>query len=207
MIELSILNYCAKLNEQNEMFPSVFDYAQEHKVPIIDADSLNVLKHQLRLMNRKRILEIGTAIGYSGLHMLSVADDIHLTTIEKDKTLHDIAVENFKTHGALSRVNAICMDAKEIDPDALGHFDMLFIDASKANNQFFFEKFEPLLDESGIIIVDNILARGLVIEDEITNKNLNKMVKKVDAFNQFVATSEFHASFLPVGDGLLIISR
>lgn len=207
MIELSILNYCAKLNEQKEAFPSVFNYAQKHNIPIIDADALNVLKHQLRLTNRKRILEIGTAIGYSGLHMLSVANDIHLTTIEKDTVLHDIAVENFKTYGLESRVNAICVDAKDTALDALGNFDMLFIDASKANNQFFFEKFEPLLDESGIIIVDNILARGLVIEDEITNKNLNKMVKKVDSFNQFVAMSDFHTSFLPVGDGLLIISR
>lgn len=207
MIELSILNYCAKLNEQEEIYPDVFLYAQQENVPIIDVDALNVLKHMIRLTKRKRILEVGTAIGYSGLHMLSVDDDIQLTTIEKDQVLHDVAVENFKKHNVENRVNAFCMNAKEVDTDTLGQFDMLFIDASKANNQFFFEKFKPLLTEQGIIIVDNILVRGLVIEEKITNKNLNKMVKKVDAFNQFVAKSDYHASFLPIGDGLMIISR
>lgn len=204
---LSIINYCADLNTQTEVFPEVFTFAQERKVPIIDQDALNVVKHIVRLSKVKHILEIGTAIGYSGMHLLEVNDNIHLTTIEKDAELYNIATNHFEQYNYTDRVKSIHDDAKEVDMHTLGMFDMLFIDASKANNALFFDRYKSLLTEDGIVIVDNILVRGLVVEEKIENKNLNKMVEKVKQFNQHIAYSDYHASFLPVGDGLMIISK
>lgn len=204
---LSIINYCADLNTQTEVFPEVFTFAQERKVPIIDQDALNVVKHIVRLSKVKHILEIGTAIGYSGMHLLEVNDNIHLTTIEKDAELYNIATNHFEQYNYTDRVKSIHGDAKEVDMHTLGMFDMLFIDASKANNALFFDRYKSLLTEDGIVIVDNILVRGLVVEEKIENKNLNKMVEKVKQFNQHIAYSDYHASFLPVGDGLMIISK
>ncbi len=204
---LSIINYCADLNTQTEVFPEVFTFAQERKVPIIDQDALNVVKHIVRLSKVKHILEIGTAIGYSGMHLLEVNDNIHLTTIEKDAELYNIATNHFEQYNYTDRVKSIHDDAKEVELHTLGMFDMLFIDASKANNALFFDRYKSLLTEDGIVIVDNILVRGLVVEEKIENKNLNKMVEKVKQFNQHIAYSDYHASFLPVGDGLMIISK
>lgn len=204
---MSIINYCADLNAQTELYPDVFNFAQEENIPIIDRDALNVVKHIVRLSRVKHILEIGSAIGYSGMHLLETDKDIRLTTIEKDEALFNIAAGNFKKYNFADRVNAIHDDAKEVDADSLGRFDMLFIDASKANNQLFFEKYKSALTDDGIVIVDNILVRGLVIEEHIKNKNLRKMIEKVKQFNQSISESEYHASFLPVGDGLMIISK
>lgn len=207
VIKLSILNYCANLNAQTEVFPDVFTFAQQENIPIIDQDALNVVKHIVRLSKVKHILEIGTAIGYSGMHLLDVRDNIHLTTIEKDTNLFTIATNNFKHYNYEDRVRSIHADAKELDAHGLGMFDMLFIDASKANNGFFFDKYKSLLTEDGIVIVDNILVRGLVVAEDIESKNLNKMIVKVKQFNQHISDSDYHASFLPVGDGLMIISK
>lgn len=204
---MSILNYCASLNTKKDVFPEVLTFALKENVPIIDADALNVVKHIVRLSKVKRILEIGTAIGYSGMHLLEVDDAIHLTTIEKDTNLYKIATDNFRTYNYHNRVTAIHGDAKEVDIKGLGKFDMLFIDASKANNELFFDKYKSFLHEDGIVIVDNILVRGLVTQDQIENKNLKKMIDKVKHFNQYISNSNYHASFLPVGDGLMIISK
>lgn len=85
--------------------------------------------------------------------------------------------------------------------------DMLFIDASKGNNQLFFDKFSPFVKEDGLIVVDNILLRGLVVDDEIAGRGKRKLKEKVDAFNQNMSKSNYPTSFLPVGDGLLVISK
>lgn len=204
---MSIINYCAGLNKQKEVFPDVYTLAHQRNIPIIDQDALNVVKHIVRLSKVKHILEIGTAIGYSGMHLLEVNDNIHLTTIEKDAELYDLAIIHFEIYNYRDRVQAIHGDAKNVDVTELGTFDMLFIDASKANNELFFDKYKALLTEDGIVIVDNIFARGLVVDEKIENKNLNKMIDKVKQFNHHIAHSDYHASFLPVGDGLMIISK
>src|SRR5699024_3138515 len=110
----------------------------------------------------KNILEIGTAIGYSALHFASAGQGIHVTTIEKDEASHETARENISESDYSSNIKTILADAKEAD---LGNaqFDFLFIDASKGNNQLFFDKYKKYLTEDALIIVDNIFVRGLKI--------------------------------------------
>lgn len=206
---MSIIDYTQRFNMVEESFTSIYEYAKREKVPIIDNDALNVLKHFIRITNAKTILEIGTAIGYSALHMIDVRDDIKVVTVEKDHHSFEIAMKNFEQFDKSNRIECIHTDAKlfSVDMAKTKEFDMLFIDASKGNNQLFFEKFAKYVKNDGIIIVDNYYARGIVESDDITHKNTRKLKEKVDSFNQWIYHSVYHTSFLPVGDGLIIISK
>lgn len=205
---MNIAEYVKNLNVNQEPYPDVFSYAVENNVPIMDSDALAALKHLILIKGAKTYLEIGTAIGYSGLHLLSVYEDSHLITIEKDCDSYETAVENFSRYKVSSRVDAYLDDAKTMNLNMEEEsVDLLFIDASKGNNQLFFEKYIPFVKEDGLIVVDNILLRGLVVEDEIAGRNKRKLKEKVDAFNQYMSKSDYPTSFLPIGDGLLVISK
>lgn len=205
---MNIAQYVKSLNVVEEHYPDVYSYAVDNSVPIIDSDALAALKHLIRIKGAKTYMEIGTAIGYSGLHLLSVYDDSHLITMEKDHGVYETAVENFSRYDVASRVDAHLGDAKTMDLNIEEEsVDLLFIDASKGNNQLFFDKFSPFVKEDGLIVVDNILLRGLVTEDDIVGRNKRKLKEKVDAFNQHMSQSDYPTSFLPIGDGLLVISK
>lgn len=201
---MELINYVRDLNTHEELFPAIHSYAIDNRVPIIDSDALNVVKQYIAIKGVKNILEIGTAIGYSALHFASAAEGVHVTTIEKDEVSHDIANQNIKASKYSNNIKTILADAKEAE---LGNvqFDFLFVDASKGNNQLFFDKYKEYLTENALIIVDNIFVRGLIANDNVENKNKRKLRDKVRAFNQSMKDSEYTTSFLNVGDGLLVI--
>lgn len=202
--QMELKQYIRELNTEAEIFTDIYDYAVKNHVPIIDGDALNAVKQYISIKGAKNILEIGTAIGYSALHFASVDDDIHVTTIEKDEVSHNIANENINNSPYKDRITTILADAKTVE---LNHkdFDFLFIDASKGNNQFFFDKYKKYLSDDALIIVDNIFIRGLITEDEIENRNKRKLRDKVREFNQNMKDSEYSTSYLNIGDGLLVI--
>ncbi|CAD2074141.1 O-methyltransferase [Jeotgalicoccus coquinae] len=201
---MELINYVKDLNTNEELFPAIHKYAMEKRVPIIDSDALNVVKQYIAIKGAKNILEIGTAIGYSALHFASAAEGVHVTTIEKDEASHEIANQNIGASEYSENIKTILADAKEAElGDA--QFDFLFIDASKGNNQLFFDKYKEHLTEGALIIVDNIFVRGLIADDNVENKNKRKLRDKVRAFNQAMKDSEYTTSFLNVGDGLLVI--
>ena len=201
---MELINYVKDLNTNEELFPAIHRYAVDNRVPIIDSDALNVVKQYIAIKGVKNILEIGTAIGYSALHFASAAEGVHVTTIEKDERSHDIANQNIGASGYSNNIKTILADAKEAE---LGNtqFDFLFIDASKGNNQLFFDKYKEYLTDDALIIVDNIFVRGLIANDNVENKNKRKLRDKVRTFNQSMKDSEYTTSFLNVGDGLLVI--
>ena len=201
---MELINYVKDLNTNEELFPAIHRYAVDNRVPIIDSDALNVVKQYIAIKGVKNILEIGTAIGYSALHFASAAEGVHVTTIEKDERSHDIANQNIGASEYSNNIKTILADAKEAE---LGNnqFDFLFIDASKGNNQLFFDKYKEYLTDDALIIVDNIFVRGLIANDNVENKNKRKLRDKVRAFNQSMKDSEYSTSFLNVGDGLLVI--
>lgn len=201
---MELINYVKDMNTNEELFPAIHRYAEDQRVPIIDSDALNVVKQYIAIKGVKNILEIGTAIGYSALHFASAAEGIHVTTIEKDKASHDIANQNIQASEYRNKIKTILADAKEVE---LGNvqFDFLFIDASKGNNQLFFDKYKEYLTDDALVIVDNIFVRGLIVDDNVENRNKRKLRDKVRAFNQSMKDSEYSTSFLNVGDGLLVI--
>ena len=147
------------------------EYAMINKIPIMQKDGILYLCNYIKENNIKNILEIGSAIGYSSIMMANVNNDIKITTIEKDKDRYEIAVSNIKKYHKEEQINIIYKDATEIE--TTDKFDLIFIDAAKGKNTFFFNKFKDNLNKNGTIITDNLSFHGLV-EDESLIKTKNQ---------------------------------
>ena len=180
-------------------------YAEENNVPIITKEGITFLTNYIKKYNIKRILEIGAAIGYSSIMMALVDEEIEITTIERDEKRYLEAISNLKKVGLEDRIKLIYNDAFNVNLKE--KFDLIFIDAAKAQNINFFEKFQYNLKKGGTIITDNMNFHGLVFKDEkdIKSRNLRQLVKKVKLYKDFLNNnSDFSTEFLDVGDGLAI---
>ena len=183
-------------------------YALDNNVPIMTEGGIDYLTKYIRKNNVKRILEIGSAIGYSAILMCSVSDDIFVTTIERDEKRYMEALKNIKKAHLEDRIELIYNDALEVS--VKGKYDLIFIDAAKAQNQKFFEKFEKNLEFDGTIITDNMNFHGLVNKDleEIESRNLRQLVRKVKDYKEFLKNNKkFSTDFLDIGDGIAISKR
>ena len=153
------------------------------------------------------VLEIGSAIGYSSIMMASINSDIRITTIERDKDRYDLAVFNIKKYNLDKQINIIYGDA--VDTDITGMYDLIFIDAAKGKNIFFFEKYKNNLVKGGTIITDNLSFHGLVEDsDLVKTKNQRGIVNKIKNFISFLDNNEeFATEYIPVGDKIAISKR
>ncbi len=180
-------------------------------VPIITREVLNFMLFSAKGIKAKNILEIGTAVGYSGIFLAQVANDNggQLTTIEIDENRYEKAVENFRKMGILNKNHLILGDAlKEIGKlDRNEKFDFIFIDASKGQYIKFFEMCWDLLNEKGIIFIDNIMFRGLVAGNhENTPRRYRTIIRRMDEFIKKL-NSEYDFVLLPFGDGVGLVRK
>ena len=150
-------------------------------------------------------MEIGTAIGYSAIMMALVDSDVKVTTIERDEVRYLEALKNVKSLGLEDRITLIYNDAFNVKLEET--FDLIFIDAAKAQSIKFFEMFERNLNRNGAIITDNLKFHGLVDqnEDEIKNKNLKEKIKKIKDYINYLKNNEkYKTEFYDVGDGISV---
>ena len=149
-----------KIKEKDELILEMEAYAQEYNVPIVTKEVAEYLRFLVSSYKIKNILEIGTAIGYSGILMAKEIKENNgkLYTIEIDEERYNLAQENFKKSG-LSNIISIKGDALEEVKKINDTFDFIFIDASKGHYMEFFEDSYKLLNEGGIIFIDNIIYR------------------------------------------------
>ena len=189
------------------MLGEIERYAKDNRVPIMLSDGIDYLCSYIKENNVKKILEIGSAIGYSAIRMALVSDDIEITTIEKDDVRYNVAVDNIKKFDLDKRINIILGDALETEID--GDYDLIFIDASKGNNINFFNKYSKNLKSYGIIITDNLLFHGLVRDESlIKTKNQRGIVRKIKQYIDFLDNhNEFKTEYLDIGDGIAISRR
>lgn len=191
----------------NQKLVNLRKYGEENGVPIITMGGLSVLLSVIRIKNVKRILEIGTAIGYSSIVMALESKEITIDTIERDKKMYEQAVRNITDFGLEDRINIIYKDALEVNNDELGTYDLIFIDAAKAQYIKFFEKYSPLLNDDGVIYTDNLMFHGLVEmkQEEIESRNLRALVRKINNFNVYLKNNEsFKTTFIKYGDGIAL---
>lgn len=183
------------------------EYAKENYIPIMLKDGIEYLCDYIRKNNIKNILEIGSAIGYSAIKMALVSDDISITTIEKDEERYNMAVSNIHKFNLDNRINIILKDAKEVE--LTSKFDLIFIDASKGNNIYFFNKFASNLADNGVIITDNLSFHGRVEDANlITSKNQLGIVNKIKDFISFLDNNkDFTTTYILVGDKIAISKR
>ena len=192
-------------NELETFIKQVKKEALETDIPIMEDETINYIKKYIVENKIKRILEIGTAVGYSGLNYLSLDYDISLVTIERDENRYLKALQNFKEAYLESRVDIIFKDALEVDIN--DKFDLIILDGAKGQNINFFNKFKKNLEENGTIITDNMYLHGYVEKDEedITSRNLRALVRKIKDYHKFLEDNEeYDSEILKIGDGIAI---
>lgn len=179
-------------------------YAEEENIPIMEKRGIDFLCKFVEKNNIKSILELGTAIGYSSIRMALVSNDIKITSVERNQDRYMIALKNIKACELDKRITLICGDALDIDINE--KYDMIFIDAAKAQNINFFNKYKENLNKYGVIVTDNISFHGFVEQkEEIENKNLRGLVNKIRDYIEFLKNhDEYETKFYKVGDGIAI---
>ena len=184
------------------------EYAKENNVPIIQKDSIIYIMRYIKSHNIKNILEIGSAIGYSAILMASSAEDINVTTIERDETRYMECLKNIKKCNLDKKITVVYQDALEVNLTGVS-YDLIFIDAAKGQNVKFFEKYKNFLVPGGTIITDNINFHGYVgHSNEIESKNLRELVTKIENYIVFLKNNnEFTTEFLSIGDGLSVSKK
>jgi predicted O-methyltransferase YrrM len=199
-----------KIQTRNELLQEMEIYAKEEKVPIMELIGIETLLQILRIQNPNIILEVGAAIGYSALRMSFALPQAKIITIERDEERAIKAESYIHRAGKEKEILLIQGDALEVEDKIKenGPFDAIFIDAAKGQYQRFFEIYSPFLSENGIIITDNILFKGLVCQEQIENKRIRQLVKKIDAFNDWLMKHpDYDTAILPVGDGIAISKK
>lgn len=189
-----------------QVLSDIEEDAKINSVPIISREVAEYLKFLIRTnKNIKNILEVGTATAYSGITMLAEVQERKgsLTTIELDETRFNIAKENFKKSN-LKGVKQILGDAGEEIKKISESFDFVFIDAAKGQYKTFFEDSYKLLNNNGIIFIDNIMFRGYLYKD--CPKRFKTIVKRLDEFIDYLY-SNYEFLLLPVSDGVGLVYK
>lgn len=188
----------------SEELKAIEEYAKANNVPIMIKDGIDFLCNYIKEHKIKRILEIGSAIGYSAIKMALVDKDIKILTIEKDFSRYDMAVKNIQKFNLNKQIDIINDDALNTEVD--GVYDLIFIDASKGNNINFFNKYSKNLASGGVIITDNLSFHGLVENDELVKtKNQRGIVNKIKLFIEFLDNNtDFITKYVNVGDKIAI---
>lgn len=183
-------------------------YAKENNIPIMMKDGIEFLLKYIEENNVKKILEIGTAIGYSAIRMSLVNENIKITTIERDNNRYMEAIKNINDFGLNNQIKIINNDAFNINLNE--KYDLIFIDAAKSQYIKFFEKFKLNLNENGVIVSDNLNFHGLVQKNinEIESRNVRGLVRKLNDYIKFLETNkEFITTFYKIGDGISVSKK
>ena len=180
-------------------------YAEENNVPIMLDDGIKFLTNFIIKNQISSVLEIGTAIGYSSIMMCLSSPNVEVTTIERDEKRYLEALKNIKELSLEKRITLIYNDALNVKLD--DKYDLIFIDAAKAQNINFFEIFQKNLNPGGAIITDNLNFHGLVNkeESEIKSRNVRALVRKIKDYVKYLKSNpRFETTFYDLGDGISV---
>lgn len=180
----------------------------ENHRPIIQKEVAQLIKVLLNTVKPKKILEVGTNVGFSSIFMCKALDNnVDILSIEIDKDIYEEALNNIKNFECDNNIRLINDDANHaLDYINESGFDMAFIDASKGHYEEFFDKILKILSPDGIIICDNVLYQGMIANDELVEKRKKTIVKRMRSFLQYISSDDrFEASIIPIGDGIALI--
>ena len=181
-------------------------FARENKIPVLLDDSANFLADFVNQKQFKNILEIGTAVGYSGSIMLLSSNKANLTTIEKNEESFKKATETFNKLNLSSRVNQILGDGfEEIQKlqQQNKKYDLIFLDGPKGQYIFYYPILLTMLEKGGCLLVDNVLFRGLVRSSEDVGHKKRAMITKLRKFLSEIETRpDLNTIIHEIGDGI-----
>ena len=182
-------------------------YALETNVPIIRPQMQSLLKLLLAIKKPGRILEVGTAIGFSALLMSEYGPaDAEITTIEKYEKRIPLAKENFRKAGKDTQITLLEGDATEILKELTGPYDFIFMDAAKGQYIHFLPDILKLMPQGGLLISDNVLQDGDALESRyaVTRRNRTIHTRMRDYLYELKHNEQLRTDILPVGDGVTI---
>jgi O-methyltransferase, family 3 len=191
-----------------EELEKIKEKALDEHIPIIMDDALAVIDKVLKEIKPKKILEIGTAVGYSAMCFSEyLQEGGRIDTIERDEERIAQAKENIVKVGVQEKINIIEGDAVEILPNLNEKYDMIFIDAAKGKYPFFLQESLRMLNENGIIFADNILYKGYVMSDYNKHKQRTAVRNLREYIAEVTNNPELETEILEVGDGLAITKK
>lgn len=202
--------YIRKLIPDNEgRLKEIEDFAHENRVPIVQKETGKFLEFMVSMKKPLKILELGTAIGYSSILMYeSAKTNPEIVTIERDPNMISLAQANIDKFDLQDKIKILNGDCLEILENLDEQFDLIFMDAGKGHYNHFLPHCLRLLKKDGIIIADNVLFRGMVASDELVKRRKITIVKRMRTYLDMVSNDKsLITSVIPMGDGIAITRR
>ncbi|HEY8889584.1 MAG TPA: O-methyltransferase [Clostridium sp.] len=193
----------------NIIMKNLENFALENRVPIVQKETAKFLELMVTMKKPKKILELGTAIGYSAILMNLTSGGLsEITTIERDEKMIEIAKSNIEKYGLQNKITIIEGDCLEALENLKDEFDMIFIDAGKGHYNHFLPHCLRLLKKEGVLIADNVLFRGMVASKEIATRRKITIIKRMKSYLELVSNNdELITSVIPMGDGISVTVR
>lgn len=211
MIDERMVTFIDSLDRGNTPFlDEIEKYALQNRVPVIRKSMQSLLKFLLALSKPKDILEVGTAIGFSSLLMSEYGpEDCHIVTIEKYEKRIPQAKDNIRRAGAEEKITLLEGDAADILKELTGSYDLIFMDAAKGQYIFFLPDILRLLPPGGLLVSDNVLQDGDIVESRfaVTRRNRTIHARMRDYLYELKHHPELETVILPVGDGAALSVR
>ena len=193
--------------ELSQVLSQIRQEALESYVPIIRLETINLLRTLIKMKRPKKILEVGAAVGFSACLMAETSDgETTITTIENYEPRIPIAKENFKRAGYHDKITLLEGDAMDILPTLEGQYDFIFMDAAKGQYINFWPEIKRLIKAGGVVVTDNVLQDGDIIESRFAITRRNRTIHKRMREYLFELTHDegFTTTILPLGDGVSI---
>lgn len=206
-----IVSYIHSLERSNgEVCDEIEEFAHQTNVPIIRKEMESFLRVLIEIKKPKRILELGTAIGYSAILMANtMSENCRITTIENYDKRIPIARDNFKRAGVEEKVELLEGDALEILQKINEPYDFVFMDAAKAQYLVYLKEIMRLLPVGGILIADNVLQDGELVESRYAVERRNRTIhsRMREYLYEVKNMKELETTIIPIGDGITLSVR
>ena len=208
IVDERIVTFINSFETQNsEILEKIEKEALASHVPIIRKEMQSFLKMLLALKEPENILEVGTAVGFSALLMSEcVPADCRITTIENYEKRIPLARENFWRAGKEDQIVLIEADAAQVLKELNGSYDFIFMDAAKGQYIHYLPEVLRLLDKGGVLVSDNVMQGGEVIESRFAVERRNRTIhaRMREYLYELKHTKELVTSLLPLGDGVAV---
>ncbi|MEG0918330.1 MAG: O-methyltransferase [Anaerovoracaceae bacterium] len=195
-------------------FDNLRKWAEEDNIPIIQRETEGLLVSLLKMNNPKRILEVGTAIGYSAGVMAMTCPKASILTLEKNQLMYEKALANIKELNLESNIEVCQCDAKEmlnalkleVKENKRSPFDFVFIDAAKSHYTKFWLQIIQMVKKGAVIVCDNVLQRGMTADESYDTYDKHRTnIRKMREFLEYISSlPKVHTTILAVGDGVSI---
>ena len=194
----------------NGQLAEMREFAEKEIVPIILKETEIYLNTLLPMIKPKKILEVGTAIGYSAIYFAIMCPDAEIFTIEKSEEAYNIALKNIEDAGFSDRIHCFLGDGEEqiekMREEGEENFDLVFLDAAKSHYRRFTDSAIKICKDKAVILSDNIMQHGMTaVEVFLQYRKHRTNIRRMREFVEYISTdSKFRTSVLSIGDGIAV---